>query len=120
MGRYYNGDIDGKFWFGVQSSDDAEQFGAEAGDAGYIPYSVSELGPVKKRLYEIFEDLDMDPVFWDIDNEGKDNEAFDREYLEYVDKHGDGKTGLWASLLLGLKIYHCVKDEGMCCFDAEI
>jgi len=29
MGRYYTGDICGKFWFGIQSSDDPENFGAE-------------------------------------------------------------------------------------------
>ena len=29
MGRYYNGDIEGKFWFGVQSSDDADFFGVD-------------------------------------------------------------------------------------------
>ena len=29
MGRYYHGDIEGKFWFGVQSSTDAEFFGVE-------------------------------------------------------------------------------------------
>jgi hypothetical protein len=28
MGRYYDGDIEGKFWFAVQSSDDGEYFGA--------------------------------------------------------------------------------------------
>lgn len=28
MGRYYSGDIEGKFWFGVQSSHDGEFFGA--------------------------------------------------------------------------------------------
>jgi len=27
MGRYYTGDIEGKFWFGTQSSDDATHFG---------------------------------------------------------------------------------------------
>ena len=27
MGRYYSGDISGKFWFGVQSSGDASEFG---------------------------------------------------------------------------------------------
>jgi hypothetical protein len=27
MGRYYNGDIYGKFWFGIQSSDDASELG---------------------------------------------------------------------------------------------
>lgn len=29
MGRYYSGDISGKFWFGVQSSTDAENFGGK-------------------------------------------------------------------------------------------
>jgi hypothetical protein len=29
MGRYYHGDIEGKFWFGVQSSYDADFFGVE-------------------------------------------------------------------------------------------
>ena len=28
MGRYYDGDIEGKFWFGIQSSADGEFFGA--------------------------------------------------------------------------------------------
>lgn len=26
MGRYYNGTISGKFWFAIQSSDDASNF----------------------------------------------------------------------------------------------
>lgn len=29
MGRFYTGDISGKFWFGVQASDDADHFGVE-------------------------------------------------------------------------------------------
>jgi hypothetical protein len=32
MGRYYYGQISGKFWFGVQSSDDASHFGLEHND----------------------------------------------------------------------------------------
>ena len=27
MGRYYSGDIEGKFWFALQSSDAADRFG---------------------------------------------------------------------------------------------
>ena len=27
MGRYYTGDIEGKFWFGIQSSNSADRFG---------------------------------------------------------------------------------------------
>lgn len=29
MGRYYSGQISGKFWFGIQSSDDASNFGVK-------------------------------------------------------------------------------------------
>lgn len=29
MGRYYSGDIEGKFWFGTQDSDDATNFGVD-------------------------------------------------------------------------------------------
>jgi hypothetical protein len=29
MGRYYSGNIEGKFWFGTQSSDDATNFGVD-------------------------------------------------------------------------------------------
>ena len=36
MGRYYDGTIYGKFWFGVQSSDDASNFKSE--NFGKNPY----------------------------------------------------------------------------------
>jgi len=32
MGRFYSGDISGKFWFGVQNSDDASHFGLKHTD----------------------------------------------------------------------------------------
>lgn len=32
MGRYYNGEISGKLWFGIQESDDASHFGKEHDD----------------------------------------------------------------------------------------
>ena len=36
MGRYYSGDIDGKFWFAVQPSDDANYFGVEGERPNYL------------------------------------------------------------------------------------
>ena len=39
MGRYYTGDIEGKFMFGVQNSDAGERFGAV--ESNVIRYSVS-------------------------------------------------------------------------------
>ena len=38
MGRYYEGDIDGKFWFAIQDSNDGEFFGAEEQDSNWIDY----------------------------------------------------------------------------------
>jgi hypothetical protein len=44
MGRYYHGDIEGKFWFAVQSSNDADFFGCE-GEARFlnVPHDNSNL-----------------------------------------------------------------------------
>ena len=38
MGRYYEGDIEGKFWFAIQDSDDGEFFGAEQQESNWIDY----------------------------------------------------------------------------------
>jgi hypothetical protein len=40
MGRYYDGDIEGKFWFAVQSSDDGEHFGCTECGSNVIEYYV--------------------------------------------------------------------------------
>jgi len=61
MGRHYDGDIEGKFWFAVQSSDDGEYFGAiditkenEEDDyhTGYIDYVIyfSDIDKVKAGI----------------------------------------------------------------------
>jgi hypothetical protein len=40
MGRYYNGDVEGKFMFAVQNSDAHERFGAVEENSGYVDYVV--------------------------------------------------------------------------------
>ena len=47
MGRYYDGDIEGKFWFGVQSSDDAEFFGAKEREPMFVEYGVEDMAEVE-------------------------------------------------------------------------
>tara|TARA_R110000803_G_scaffold11686_6_gene34736 strand:- start:6229 stop:6624 length:396 start_codon:yes stop_codon:yes gene_type:complete len=71
MGRYYSGDIEGKFWFGLQSSNDGEYFGAvEDSWTQYEVYPDSledevlpgieqcrkELGAWEKRLAKYFKE----------------------------------------------------------------
>ena len=36
MGRYYTGDIEGKFWFALQSSNAASRFGGVESEPAYI------------------------------------------------------------------------------------
>ena len=42
MGRFYNGDIEGKFWFGVQSSNDADFFGVKGEHPSELIYYYDE------------------------------------------------------------------------------
>jgi len=51
MGRYYSGDIEGKFWFGVQASNAADRFGS-VGNANYIEYYFSD-----HDLHEVEEEI---------------------------------------------------------------
>jgi len=53
MGRYYNGDIDGKFMFAVQSSDSGERFGAIEEDSGYINYVIYREDSYKEIVEEL-------------------------------------------------------------------
>jgi hypothetical protein len=52
MGRYYNGDIEGKFWFAIQGSDAPERFGAFERDREYIDYTID-----RESLPEIIEEI---------------------------------------------------------------
>src|SRR5688572_24561218 len=54
MGRYYSGDIEGKFWFGVQDSNDASFFGGEVSEPNYINYyfSTGDLRTIEKGINE--------------------------------------------------------------------
>ncbi|MHA1690016.1 MAG: hypothetical protein ACTSU7_00130 [Candidatus Heimdallarchaeaceae archaeon] len=121
MGRYYNGDIEGKFWFGVQNSDDGEYFGAyEETDAiRYVADSIDDanegvkkclekLGKYKKILDEFFKDID----------------SYNAKALQTVLMVTPDKAKellVWyARLELGLKIQKCIKENGDCHFEAEI
>jgi sugar phosphate isomerase/epimerase len=53
MGRYYTGDIDGKFWFAVQSSDDADFFG-QSGEPLEINYSFYKENINHQELIQYF------------------------------------------------------------------
>ena len=53
MGRYYNGDIDGKFWFAVQPSNAGERFGAKEISPYYIEYEIDRDDSYKDIVKEL-------------------------------------------------------------------
>ncbi len=122
MGRYYSGDIEGKFWFAVQSSDAADRFGV----TGVKPES----------LYYYFDEEDLEEV--QAENKrieefiGLENIAKIKDFFEKVNGYNDqileehGMTSIWsefksdyADYLLGKQIEKCIIENGQCEFTAE-
>jgi len=125
MGRYYSGDIEGKFWFGVQDSKDASFFGGNQNEPNFIEYLFErdtdyktvckgvetcrrKLGDYKKKLDEFFEQ----------------NGAYNFEMVAAQLKIGKKKAEellVWyARLELGEKIKKCLERKGSCEFVAEL
>jgi len=118
MGRYYSGDIDGKFWFAVQSSDAADRFGVSGETPNVINYNFGsdDLEGVENEIAEIETALG-DKVriiteFFEKNNSYNDEKLADagitsEELSEYAD------------LELGKKIRDCIVENGECNFEAE-
>ena len=119
MGRYYSGDIDGKFWFAIQSSYAADRFGVTGQQPEELQYFFSEddLEAVEEEIKNIEETLGEKKQILD---------DFFKEANGYTDKQieelGISKDELsdYADLGLGIKIRDCIKDFGTCSFDAEL
>jgi len=129
MGRYYTGDIEGKFMFGVQSSDDADFFGVE-GEARFLNYSYSEeeLPKVKEGIKECEGVIGEYLVH--IEKFFKDNNSFSAERLAKYLSNALGKDVTeentrfnlewYARLELGKEIRDCIKENDECNFEAEL
>jgi len=131
MGRYYQGDIEGKFWFGVQSSDDANNFGGseielqdDDGEIYELEYffnkedlesinegiqtCITDLGEFKSKLDEVFNSSNG----YNPDVLAKQLGVAEAKYSTIMDSY--------ARLHLGNKIKKCVEDNGECRFTAEL
>ena len=124
MGRFYSGDIEGKFWFGVQPSDDASFFGGKECEPYAIQYYFSKenipeinegIKTCKKELGIYKTKLDK---YWK--NNGSYNEKGLAEYLKTTENKVKTFLEWYARLELGNKILKCVKAKGDCSFDAEL
>lgn len=144
MGRYYSGDIDGKFWFGVQDSDDANHFGGEeiemldedTDEAYALAYSFTkeDLEDIDAGIQECIDELgDKLPKLEEYFGEGG------KGYFSYnpqkmcedfgLPTEGNSFSGgkeyqemmeQYARLVLGKKIKECVERTGSCNFECEL
>lgn len=119
MGRYYSGDIEGKFWFAVQSSTVGERFGCVEQEQSHIDYYIDE--------------DDKDSIINELkvieDKLGDNLKKFD-EFFNLHSSYNDGmlaEAGLDGKLLgeyadykFGKKLLACVEEHGSCSFSAEL
>ncbi len=125
MGRFYHGDINGKFWFAIQQSDDADFFGS-TGEApttleyyfdedehkesiiSGIEFCVMQLGDFKEKIDDYFEEHNgYTPLKLS-------------EYLKVSEKRLTELLMWYARLKLGNEILDCVHEKGSCNFYAEL
>lgn len=119
MGRYFSGDIEGKFWFALQSSDCADRFGVQ--------------GTQPETLNYYFEESDLESV----ENEIKNIEESLGDKIKIIDDFFETKNGYndkmladanitqhelseYADLGMGKKIRDCIIENGDCSFEAEL
>ena len=126
MGRFYHGDIEGKFWFAVQCSTDGEYFGMEEQEPSHIPYYSDDLELAEEGVAECKANLrgyltKMNKFF---NSKGSYNDKMLSEALNLEGEEHDGKRRellMWyARLQLGIKIVKCIKEEGSCWYEAEL
>lgn len=114
MGRYYDGDINGKFMLAVQSSSAADRFGSE-GHNNYLEYYFDE-----EHLPTIKEELSILKPAWEKVTEFfKDRNSWTTEQQE---KAGISTQEMsdYADYCLGKQIKECVEEYGKCRFNAEM
>lgn len=119
MGRYYQGDIEGKFWFGLQPSDAPSRFGGEEAEPSYINYYFNEdhLEEIENEIQAIEETLgDKKTILDDFFREGA---GYNDKTLEELGVTNEELRD-YADLGLGIQIRDCVLENGDCNFEAEL
>ena len=114
MGRYYNGDINGKFMFAVQSSYSADRFGF-AGLNNYVTYYFDE-----EHLDTIKEELDsLEVSFKKVEKFFENRDSWNQKDQE---EHGISTQEIsdYADYRLGVQIRDCILENGHCEFEAEL
>ena len=124
MGRYINGDINRKLWFGIQSSDAADRFGVTGHQPEelYYHFDIESLPEIYQELSNIARNLGSNLVllhkFFN-DNASYSDETV-AEYLKIDQDEAENVLKEYADFELGLKIAEAVRTTGQCEFTAEL
>mgnify|MGYP003150932087 CR=1 FL=1 len=127
MGRYYSGDIEGKFWFGVQDSTDANFFGGDEYQTAEMNYffDKNDLDTIKEGINTCYKNLGINKDrldrFFDVKDGYNDNilQAYwEKNFKENINISHDIEW--YARLLLGEQILECVEKDNNCSFTAEL
>jgi hypothetical protein len=115
MGRYYAGDIEGKFMFAVQSSNAADRFGSVGCEPNYVEYYFDE-----EQLDEIKEQLDiLRPNYEKVVKFFETRQSYNAEELT-ENNITEAELSDYADYVLGDKIRDCITEHGECNFTAEL
>lgn len=118
MGRYYSGDIEGKFWFAVQSSDAANRFGREGYESHlYYYFDEDSLDGVEAEIEAI--ETKLGDKLYTLNKFFEEHDAWNEKMLEAI---GITRADLseYADWGLGKKIATCIIENGSCHFEAEL
>jgi hypothetical protein len=114
MGRYYHGDIEGKFMFAVQSSTAADRFGC-TGFNNYVTYYFDE-----RQLPKINEELEsMQDAYDKVTEFFKDKDTWNSQQQEEAGISSQEMSD-YADYRLGVQIRDCILEQGYCEFEAEL
>ena len=128
MGRYFDGDIHGKFAFGLQSSTAADRFGVKGESPEYVEYYYGEddLETLELELKNIEDGMGKHggylKAYYDLYGVNDNVQISFEEYLKKGDKKPLNKEQLleFFDYRIGKKIQSCIKDQGDCSFTAEL
>ena len=124
MGRWYSGDVEGKFWFGIQDSNAADRFGVTGHQPQELYYHFDEesLPGIYQELSNIATNLGSNLIL--LHKFFEENDSYsDEKVAEYLNVEPGAIQKIlkdYADYELGLKIADAVETTGQCEFTAEL
>ena len=123
MGRYYSGDIEGRFWFAIQPSNAADRFGSIGYEPNYLEYYFDEdnLPKVQEELKKIEDVVSLEKIkkldeFFNKVNGYNDHILEEHGILSIWNEHKSD----YADYRLGKQIKKYLLENKECNFQAEL